>query len=162
MAIARTQIGVKESGGQNRGPKVEEYLAAAGLPPGQSWCAAFIVWCYAQAQRELGMGSMAIKRTGKCARLWTASAPLWRSDRPSVGAIFIHLEDPTDPESSGHCGIVTAINDIAIEAIEGNTNAAGSRNGNIVREHPRPRSYVTGYIDIGRAGPLDLPRAIVA
>jgi hypothetical protein len=143
-------------GGANRGPQVELYLGAVGLGPGEPWCCAFLIWCYREATLRASQLAMPLPKTGKCARLWARSDALWRSEQPSVGAIYIHLTDPADPNSSGHCGIVTGFTDRTILAVEGNTNAAGSRLGDRVRINTRRRDYVNvGYIDIGRGAPVD-------
>jgi hypothetical protein len=158
LQIALGEVGVRERGGNNRGPDVEKYLAAVGLGGGYAWCAAFVVWCYREATlRTAGGLSLPLRRTGKVVRLWQHARDLWMSDRPSVGAVYIHLESPDDPDSDGHCGIVTSFTDRAMSAVEGNTNAAGSRLGNQVRVQLRPLSYVNaGFIDVGREGPVDL------
>jgi hypothetical protein len=54
---------------------------------------------------------------------------------------------------------VTGFTDRTISAVEGNTNAAGSRVGNQVRVNLRRRdAYFSGFVDIGREGPvLDSP-----
>jgi hypothetical protein len=150
-AIAQTQLGVFETG-HNTGPEVDMYLKAAGLPPGQAWCAAFVVWCYVQAAKELGIkGPLPIKRTGKVTHLWQAGAARFGTQHPVVGSIYCHATKPKDPESPGHCGIVTIVHpDGAITGIEGNTNANGSRAGNCVWENTRHPWYVTlGYLDVG-------------
>jgi hypothetical protein len=157
--LALAQVGVREHGGHNRGDQVEEYLAAVNLPPGQPWCCAGVIWCYREATIRAGGGiEMPLPRTGKCARLWARTPAHWKSDHPTVHAIYIHLEDPDDPESIGHCGIVTAYTERSLEGVEFNTNAVGSRNGDRVRINLRRLSYVNaGFIDIGRLGPVDLP-----
>ena len=48
ILIAAQEIGVRESSGQNDGPRVEGYLAYTGLGKGYAWCAAFVSWCYGQ------------------------------------------------------------------------------------------------------------------
>ena len=48
-SISEMDVGAGEIGGDNRGPFVQKYLAPAGLPEGNSWCAAFVSWCYLQA-----------------------------------------------------------------------------------------------------------------
>jgi len=48
-AIAELQRGAGEVGGNNRGPAVRKYLKPTGLSEGNSWCAAFVSWCYLQA-----------------------------------------------------------------------------------------------------------------
>jgi hypothetical protein len=159
MIIAETQIGVKEEPGKaNHGAQVERYLWSVGLGPGYAWCCAFVVWCYTEAARQLGE-SQPLKLTGKVARLWSWAPELWRSDRPTVGAIYCHLHEPDDPESLGHCGIVTAVEDNGtFRAVEGNSNRTGSRAGDRVVENVRSRRYPVGFIDIGREGPVESPR----
>jgi len=159
MEIALSQVGVREVGGNNRGPDVEKYLASVGLGPGYAWCAAFVVWCYREATlRTSGGIALPLRRTAKVSRLWQHAPDRWKSAEPSIGAVYIHLEDPEDPDSEGHTGIVTSFTDRSLMCVEGNTNAAGSRLGDQVRVHPRPRSYVNaGFIDVGREGPVDSP-----
>jgi hypothetical protein len=48
IAVARSQIGVRENGSTNRGEGIQKYWSAtdsgsAGY--GQAWCAAFVCWC---------------------------------------------------------------------------------------------------------------------
>lgn len=38
------QLGVRESGGNNRGFKISMYLESVDLPEGNSWCAAYVHW----------------------------------------------------------------------------------------------------------------------
>jgi hypothetical protein len=152
LEIAKTQIGVQERGGRNTGPEVDAYLLAVGKGPGFSWCAAFIVWCYAKAARELSYPGLPIRRTGKVTRLWRTSSGRYGGRAPSVGAIFCHASDPDDPESPGHCGLVVAIhNDGTFTSIEGNTNREGSRDGDSVWQHRRPLTYANlGFLDVAR------------
>ena len=159
MEIALGEVGVREQGGNNRGPQVEMYLAAVDLPPGQPWCCAGVVWCYREATIRAGGGlMMPLPRTGKCVRLWRRTPGVWKSNVPSIGAIYIHLDDPDDPNSSGHCGIVTGLTERALSGVEFNTNAVGSHNGDRVRINLRRLSYVNaGYIDVGTEGPLESP-----
>lgn len=42
------QLGVRESGGNNQGWKVAQYLESVGLGPGNSWCAAYVHWVLEQ------------------------------------------------------------------------------------------------------------------
>jgi hypothetical protein len=148
VVIAKSQLGVQERGGRNTGPEVDAYLLAVGLQPGQPWCCAFVLWCYLQAASELGE-PMPLRRTGKVTRLWDSSACFGRQG-PSVGDIYCHATDPADRESPGHCGIVVAVRpDGAFTAIEGNTNKAGSREGNSVWSHPRALAFANlGFVDI--------------
>lgn len=42
------QLGVRESGGNNRGWKVSQYLESVNLPEGNAWCSAFVHWVLEQ------------------------------------------------------------------------------------------------------------------
>lgn len=158
MHVAVDEIGTKEVGGNNRGRRVEEYLAACRLPPGQPWCAAFVVWCYDRAAEAHGFRNP-LPRIGHVGKLWRAGAAHWKSDIPTLWAVACHQEDPTDHASSGHTGIVIAISPAFITTVEGNTNEAGSREGGAVLIKSRHRDYWNlGFIDLGRNGPALPPR----
>jgi hypothetical protein len=49
FAIKELSAGAGEEGGNNKGPWVRKYLRPVGLSEGNSWCAAFISWCFLQA-----------------------------------------------------------------------------------------------------------------
>ncbi|HKZ66365.1 MAG TPA: peptidoglycan-binding protein [Chitinophagaceae bacterium] len=49
FAIEELNAGAGEEGGNNKGPWVKKYLQPSGLSEGNSWCAAFISWCFLQA-----------------------------------------------------------------------------------------------------------------
>lgn len=54
--IAESQIGVREKGGNNKGPQVQVYQSATWLAgTGWKWCAAFVCWCVWQAIQKLGI-----------------------------------------------------------------------------------------------------------
>lgn len=151
LNVAIGEIGTTESGGNNRGPRIERYLRAVGLPPGQPWCAAFAVWCYGEAWRQLAMeGALMLPKSGKVTRLWRRTRPEWRTQKPAPGAIYCHATDPNDPESTGHCGIVWRPSENGLlVGIEGNTDDGGSREGDGVLVKHRNPSYVNlGYIDV--------------
>lgn len=154
--IAKGEVGTHEVGGNNRGKRVEEYLAAARLPPGQSWCVAFAIWCYDRAAEAAGFKSPLprIGHVGKFFRWCQQHHDEWITPVPVVGALGCHQEDPGDPDSHGHLTIIDAINGSTLSDISGNTNAKGSRAGNLVGPNDRPRSYYNlGFVDIGRFGP---------
>lgn len=49
FAIKELDAGAGEEGGNNKGPWVRKYLQPSGLAEGNSWCAAFISWCFLEA-----------------------------------------------------------------------------------------------------------------
>lgn len=53
------QVGVKEATGHNDGIQVEQYLKSTGNVRGQSWCAAFVHWCFLQCGITIPTNGMA-------------------------------------------------------------------------------------------------------
>lgn len=55
VASARRELdaGVREQGGANRGPRVDQYAARANMPPGE-WCGYFTGFNYSEAARAAG------------------------------------------------------------------------------------------------------------
>jgi hypothetical protein len=64
--------------------------------------------------------------------------------------IAIHLEDPRNPAGPGHVGIVVGSEGDKLRTIEGNTNAAGSREGDRVAIKVRPFSDWTAFVNPAR------------
>jgi hypothetical protein len=140
LQIAASEIGVREEGGRNRGPRVEEYLAAAGLDPGYPWCAAFVYFVFQQAARELDLLNPC-PRTGSVHRLWNQAAPFRRWDPVRPGCVFVHDAG----KGAGHTGLVESVRfpEAKIITIEGNTDDDGGREGIEV---------ALGYLDFGPDG----------
>lgn len=138
-------IGVKEVGGRNCGPEVEEYLRSVDLPAGEPWCMAWVVAMFDRAAEKLGVLNP-LARTGKVSRFWLRSPRALKSLTPARGAIFVHLHDPNDAESDGHCGLVVLVGQERMLTLEGNTNMEGSREGDSVRARIRP---IDGYVNVG-------------
>lgn len=142
---ATGQLLVKETG-RNSGPMIDAYLRSVGLTPGAPWCAAFVFWCYEKASKALGVFNP-LPRTASVHLLWERVEPTWKTAAPFRGSVAIHL----NADGTGHCGIWLASSPTHAATIEGNSNAAGSREGDSVQVQRRPHAYWTGFIDIGRA-----------
>lgn len=148
LGIAATQLGQKETG-PNSGPMVDQYLHSVGLEPGNSWCAAFVHWCFQQAANAMEMLNPCPK-TGGVLRLWELAPDETKVKTPTRGSIIIMDHG----NGHGHTGLVETVNGGGlIETIEGNTNRGGSRNGDSVWRHIwRPedggRGTLVGYIDL--------------
>jgi hypothetical protein len=160
VEIAVSQLGVHEQGGNNRGPEVDLYLASVGLGPGFSWCSAFVFWCFREAARRLGLVNPC-PRTAGAVKLWTLTEPICRDQTPAPGAIYV-LDHGG---GKGHAGIVESIDDAGvISEVSGNTNQAGSREGNAVGMHAGAPATVhggtlLGYLHLDRAA--QAPSALV-
>jgi len=89
LTVATHEIGVVEVGGQNRGPRVEDYLRAVHLKPGDPWCAAFVAWVGAKAAALLGT-DWPLPMVGGCATLGAYAAHEGMLQQlPAVGAVFL-------------------------------------------------------------------------
>lgn len=53
IACAEADHDVREVGGNNRGPRVREYLASVGFAEGAAWCAALGFYCWKLAAEEV-------------------------------------------------------------------------------------------------------------
>lgn len=155
VGFAVSQLGVHEQGGNNAGPEVDLYLASVGLEPGASWCAAFVFYCFRQASQQLGAPNPCPK-TGGALKLWKFADSHFHAVTPARGRVFVMDHG----QGLGHVGFVEAVRDDgSIDSVEGNTNAAGSRNGDRVARHawdPRAgdRGTLVGYLDFGAPLPL--------
>jgi len=138
--IYSTQIGVREATGKNDGTDVEKYLAATGLGKGHAWCAAFVAWTFDQARIKI---------------VKSAWSPAWF---PSQKTIYTRGEPGNiTPQQADVFGIyfqnlkrvahVGFIDDWQQETsflitVEGNTNEAGSRDGDGVYRKRRLKSQI--------------------
>jgi hypothetical protein len=140
-ATAEANKGVREVG-KNAGPDVEKYLHCLGMTKGSPWCAAFVSWCV-MTSRGLakppkwcsGSAVSLFQMSGKNAVKVTPVDADYKS-KVKPGYIWSRAKDATAAAAArkgswcqGHTGIVVAVDAIGFHTIEGNTNAAGSREG---------------------------------
>lgn len=128
--IASKYVGQVEKKG-NAGFKdaaFEKQMRAAGFYTGAPWCGFFceLVW------REAGQDASIITGSAVQTMKNAAKAKNWHID-PVPGAVVIYrsFKDGV-AQSTGHMGIVTSVHGDTYSTIEGNTSAAGSREGTIV------------------------------
>jgi hypothetical protein len=148
IAIALSYDGVRERGGNNRGPEVEMFQKSIGLVPGDPWCAAFVCFCIQQAAKHLGVRPR-FQYGGSVYKLWTRNPDLqiFTPDPYSVFCIDHGLSKKGT--RIGHTGFNIApfqANNDTLETVEGNTNAAGSRDGDGVYHKSRDMAeFARGY-----------------
>ncbi|MBI9052450.1 MAG: CHAP domain-containing protein [Bacteroidales bacterium] len=142
-----SQLGVRELTGQNDGDSVEMYLQSTGLPKGYAWCAAFVNWVYIQNEIQ------------------TVNSPAWSPSWFTQNVIYKPSEYilnayPNKGDVFGiyfnkkgrvaHVGLIHRWPDGNITiTVEGNTNEAGSREGDGVykkRRLKRQIYIVSSYI----------------
>lgn len=140
-ATAEANKGVREVG-KNAGPDVEKYLHCLGMTKGSPWCAAFVSWCVMSSR---GLAKPPKWCSGSAVSLFQMSGkkavkvtPLDVDFKTKVkpGYIWSRAQDPAAASAArkgvwcqGHTGIVVAVDAVGFHTIEGNTNAAGSREG---------------------------------
>ncbi|RYG33585.1 hypothetical protein EON81_17845 [bacterium] len=109
MAYLADVVKVRESGGNNRGPEVREFLRSAGLGEGYPWCAAAICFARKSAGLPVPKGAAAVRN-------WASFLPSTSS--PTRGDLCYWL----NADGSGHIGIVVRTLGLWTYSIEGNTS----------------------------------------
>lgn len=142
LTAALAEKGVREVGGQNRGPRVEEYLRRVHAKPGDPWCAGFVGFIGTEV---LGEHWPLPKVPGT----WTLHDFAKRhgilSKTPRRGSVFLLY---SEKRKSWHTGfVVEVLADGSVATIEGNTNAAGEHDGDGVHEKIRRYGPVDRFID---------------
>jgi hypothetical protein len=136
IQTAEAEVGVEEVNGSNCGPRVNEYKAATWLPADKAWpwCAAFICWIVMEAMRKASIHETAGFKRPRTAGAWdfenwsrAQDSTTW-TRRPHRGDI-----QPGDIVifRFSHIGLAVSAPDKNgnVRTIEGNTDAAGSREG---------------------------------
>lgn len=136
--IYTSQIGVKETTGNNDGPQIKAYLRVTGLAEGHPWCAAFLAWCF----REAGIKA----NRSAYSPAWFPNARITRKPKSGdvIGIYFRQLK------RIAHVGFWHRDDGSFIITVEGNTNDAGSREGNRVAKKRRLKRQIraiTNWID---------------
>lgn len=136
LSYAYDELGVKETS-TNWGPKVKEYLAAAGVTVPAAWCAAFVYWCVEQASKLKGVENPLkdiplkayVQSYYNYAKEHGKLIPF-----KEVGPGDLFLIYYPSLKRYGHIGFVYGAyhNDNYYETVEGNTNSQGGREGNEV------------------------------
>ena len=139
-----SQVGIREKTGHNDGAEVEQYLKYVGLKKGQSWCAAFVCWV-------LGKSGVKNPKAGGCASLLEKGQSItYKSGREAVvppqraDVFFIWY---ASKNRVAHTGFIEKWGQQWVETIEGNTNDAGSREGDGVYRKKRLRRQVYAVIN---------------
>lgn len=135
-----SQVGIRELSGNNDGKEVEMYLKSAGLGKGYPWCASFVYWTFTQ-----------------CGDTLDIRYPAWvPSYFPENKLIYVRGEfskrSPLEGDLIGiwfnsknrlaHIGFYDGENGDFILTVEGNTNEAGSREGDGVYRKRRIKRQI--------------------
>lgn len=126
LAVARPLVGQVEEG-NNAGRFVEKVLSSVGLGAGHPWCAAFNFYVF----REAGFASL-VPRSAWSPD-WVKGGRRGQAHPADVFGIYFPAKGRV-----AHTGIVEATGKTFVTTIEGNTNAAGGREGDGVYRKKRP------------------------
>ena len=156
--IASREVGYKETEGSNLGPAVKKYQYATDLEPGSwPWCSAFVCWCLMVWLRDPNAKEwLALKR--RSPEDWRPKTALaygfleWAKSRPNTVDIFPDSIIPAPGDivtfDFSHVGIVANANADTITTIEGNTNSAGSREGDGVWIKTRQKNIARNFLRV--------------
>jgi len=169
IALEEASKGIREVGGNNRGPDIVRYQQATWLPPGAwPWCAAFVAWVVREAI-ERG-GPVRFKRP-RTAGAWDMEN--WATDRhqttgryqsrsgaAAAGVRLIKPARAADAKAGdivvftySHVGIVVAdgLTNGRLVTVEGNTGGEGAnRDGDGVYKKTASPSSVRSLIRMAR------------
>ena len=144
LSIAAKEIGTREEG-TNTGKRVREYQAATNLEgTGWPWCAAFICWLFKEAVKPVALpfrrpttaAAFGFEAWGRDNGLTVLKSPQSVRRGDVVVYSFSHVGiAETDSDSKG-----------TFTAIEGNTNAAGEREGGAVLRKRRKVRLVRSVV----------------
>lgn len=133
-----SQIGVRELTGKNDGKQVENYLASVNLQKGNPWCAAFLFWNFQQVNLKAPKSGYS-PDWFKTNVVWTKKSgkPLPKIERGMVfGLYFPNLG------RVAHVGFIDGEDKNNFFTVEGNTNMAGSREGDGVYKKMRSKKSI--------------------
>lgn len=140
LAVANSQVGVTEIGGNNKGAQIDEYEKATWIDHSKAWpwCASFVCWCIQQASEDYPIPfkrpttprAFEFAEWGKAQGLEVIDEP--KSVRRGDIVIFKY----------SHIGIAESDSNREgkFNSIEGNTGSRSQRDGDGVYRKLRPVS----------------------
>ncbi|RQO65113.1 hypothetical protein DBR40_24705 [Pedobacter sp. KBW01] len=136
-----SQIGVRELTGRNDGIQVEAYLKYVWLKKGDPWCAANVSWCF-------GQNGFSKPRSGGCVQLMEQGETIYLKGKvkeiPQMADVFyIWFENKG---RVAHTGFIDNWSNTWVTTVEGNTNAAGSREGDGVYKKYRMKGQIYAVV----------------
>lgn len=135
LSVARSQIGVRETGGGTNGNR-QKYSDDMKMPTTE-WCAIFVSWCLREARVS---HAYAATRVTLFARHYAALDLYYKAPRPGDLVCY----DWGMNGAYDHIGIVESVrSDGRLITIEGNTNPGNGQDG--VYRMVRSTSSVRGY-----------------
>lgn len=151
-AIAQSCIGVREVGGDNRGPLVELFQSVVAKPVGQSWCLDFLQACIAYVETVKRVQSP-LAATELCLAFWDQGRAKSSPASPARGDIVVWRLGDT---IHGHVGLIVTLDTLRYGTIEGNTSNASAivREGDGVYSKFRARGGSKSFVEMGVLRPF--------
>ena len=143
LAEAEKHLSVREATGANDGLWVRRYLRVTGLDEGYPWCAAFQAYIHQKAEIPAPRSARVVD--------WFAQNVVWKREfgarhveaRPGmVGALYYQ-----NIGRLGHIFLIVGEDASNYYTIEGNTNGAGSREGDGVYRKIRSKKSIAALAD---------------
>jgi hypothetical protein len=137
-------IGIREASGHNDGKAVEQYLATTGMDKGNAWCAAFVNY-------QLTTCGYVTPKAAAWSPSWFAKNVIYHQGKitikdanykqPRSGDVFgIYF---TNKQRVAHVGFIDDWpSGKTVVTVEGNTNMAGSREGDGVYKKYRLKTQI--------------------
>lgn len=133
-----SQVGTREATGNNDGARVENYLSVSGLREGYPWCASFVAWNFKQVGIDAPRSAYSPD--------WFISNVVYKKTWQKVdykskkGQVFgLWYESK---KRIAHVGFIDGEDKNNYYTVEGNTNEAGSREGDGVYRKMRSKKSV--------------------
>ncbi|MNY35159.1 hypothetical protein D3C86_1695460 [compost metagenome] len=135
IEIATKEIGVVERIGKNDSERIREYLDYCHIKTPAPYCAAFLSFCFGQAGYKQ-------PRTAWSSALFPTARLVKEPEPGMVYGIYF-----TNMGRIAHCGLIEFVRNELVYGIEGNTNLAGSREGDGVWRKIRHKRTIYRYAD---------------
>ena len=147
-AVAAKDIGLHEIGDSNKGPDIQKFFDASGVPPGSYWCAAACSYWVQQWIKGNNIPNVKPPREGSCFQWqnWAKQNKIPVSMSPSPGDVVVF--------KASHIGVVESVNGSSFGNISGNTSAGPGveRNGGGVYRKNSNISSVLHFIKTSTLG----------
>jgi len=118
---------------------VDQYLASVNFTPGYAWCAAFVSWVYQKNGVVNPKSAWVPSWFNKNNIIWQRNNGL-KNQMPQPGDVFGLYY--SDKKIIGHIGFIHRFGDLITITVEGNTNNAGSSEGDGVYLKRRPTRQI--------------------
>ena len=141
ISVAQSLLYIRERTGNNDHPMIDKMFDYLGLPHNLSWCLAFCLWCV-----HMAVNPMPYPKIARCSTFWEltqadewkyrtfdAEDVAWGIEKVKPGDIMIFSSAKVAGRKNwnGHAAVVELPVTLRLWAsIQGNTNGAGSREGN--------------------------------